>query len=390
MIRRPRDGRLGVSLAALLLAGGVVGGGRPAPPPREPLLRGVCLAHIHRRELGYGSDRSRATLEELRGLGVTWISLTPFGYQPTVHEPRILFRGDRSLSDSGLVREVRAARAVGLHAILKPHIWGGDFYEGRWPGDIAMPDDAAWDAWFQSYEAFILHFARVAETAGADAFCVGCELVQATRAHPERWRRLIAEVRAVYHGKLTYAANWYDEYDRIPFWDALDWIGVNAYFSLSKEETPSASEIARAWERVAPGLEAVSRRYGRPIVLTEVGFRSVDHAAANPHDWPEFDPDPRANPAAQAAAYEGTFQALWGRPWLRGFFWWKYYTMPGGEGPEETDFTPRGKPAERVMARYYGAPDPAEAALDRAERAADHGARSSGSIRTPGANQGGP
>lgn len=390
MIGSGRDGRLGVSLAALLIAGGMVGGGAPAPPTRETLVRGICLAHIHRQGLGYGSDRSRETLERLRDLGVDWVSLTPFGYQPSVHAPEIRFRGDRSLGDSAIVREARAARALGIRTLVKPHIWGGDFYEGRWPGDIAMASERDWDEWFRSYEAFILHFARVAEAARADAYCVGCELVQATRAHPERWRALIAAVRGVYHGRLTYAANWYGEYDRIPFWDALDWIGVNAYFKLSDAATPTAEQIARAWAPLEPRMEAVSRRFGRPIVFTEVGFRSVDHAAANPHDWPEFDPDPHPNAAAQAAAYEGTYRALWGRPWLAGFFWWKYYTSPGGEGPEESDFTPAGKPAERVMARYYRAPDPREPALDTAARAADHGASASGSPRTPAANRGGP
>ncbi|MGE5176412.1 MAG: glycoside hydrolase family 113 [Hyphomicrobiales bacterium] len=390
MIERRRDGRLGLSLALVLLAGGLAGGGRPEPPRSGALVRGVCLAHIHRRDLGYGSDRSRATLERLHGLGVDWISLTPFGYQPNVHAPRIVFRGDRSLGDSSLVRETRAARALGIRTMIKPHLWGGDFWRGHWAGDIAMSDEADWDAWFHDYAAFILHFARVAEAARADAYCVGCELVQTTRAHPERWRALIRDVRAVYHGKVTYAANWYGEYDRIPFWDDLDWIGVNAYFPLSRAATPTPEEIARSWDRIAPRLEAVARRYDRPILFTEVGFRSVDRAAATPSDWPEFDEDPKPNAAAQAAAYEGTFRALWGRPWMAGFFWWKYYTTPGYEEPEEIDFTPRGKPAEAVLARYYGAPDPEARGLDRAARAPDDGGEGSGTARTHAATPGGP
>jgi hypothetical protein len=356
MIGSARERRLGLSLAALALAAAC------AAPARFDLMRGVCVAHIHRRGQGYGSDASRATLERLRGLGVNWISLTPFGYQRSVGSPPVIFRGDRSLRDSGIVQEVIAARALGIRTLIKPHLWGGDFYEGRWTGEIEMGSDADWDEWFRTYEEFILHYARLAQRAEAAAFSIGCELGAATRAKPDRWRALIARVRSVYRGRLTYAANWHEEYERVPFWDALDWIGVNAYFPLSTARTPRAAEIERAWAPIARRMESLSRRAGRPIVLTEIGYRSVDHSAAEPHGWPEFDEDPKPNDAAQSACYEGTLRALWGKRWLRGIYWWKYYTTPEGEGPEAADFSPRGKPAEQALATYYRAPDPREEA----------------------------
>jgi hypothetical protein len=34
---------------------------------------------------------------------------------------------------------------------------------------------------------------------------------------PKYWQELILEIRKVYKGKLTYAANW-DEFKRVPFW----------------------------------------------------------------------------------------------------------------------------------------------------------------------------
>jgi hypothetical protein len=44
--------------------------------------------------------------------------------------------------------------------------------------------------------------------------------------YEERWRKIIAAVRAVYHGKVTYGANW-NEYAEVKFW-TLDYIGVLA------------------------------------------------------------------------------------------------------------------------------------------------------------------
>ena len=334
------------------------GGAWVAPPPPARAVgprfqRGVCYAHIHRRGLGYGSDESRATLQRLKGLGVTWLSLTPFGYQRSVSSPEVIYRGDPSMRDSAFAREVRTIHALGMKAIIKPHIWAGDFWSGQWSGDIRMKKDADWDTWFRSYRAFILHFAALAAVSGADAFCIGCELGGTTRARPERWRSLITEVRKVYHGPLTYAANWHEEYEKVSFWDALDWIGVNAYFELSDDKTPTSFEIERAWRPITGKMAALSRRWGRALVLTEIGFRSVDNPARNTSAWPEFDQGRQVNAEAQRACYEGTFRALWGEPWLAGMYWWKYYSAPGGEGPEEADFTPAGKPAEGVLAKYY-------------------------------------
>ena len=69
-------------------------------------------------------------------------------------------------------------------------------------------------------------------------FSVGTELQIPALQREADWRQLIKDVRAVYSGKLIYSANWYEEYEGIKFWDALDAIGVQAYFSgIRAEET---------------------------------------------------------------------------------------------------------------------------------------------------------
>ena len=54
--------------------------------------------------------------------------------------------------------------------------------------------------------------------------CIGLEYSHAEK-FSERWRRIIAAVRAVYHGRISYGANWTD-FEKVPFWDAVDEIGV--------------------------------------------------------------------------------------------------------------------------------------------------------------------
>jgi hypothetical protein len=47
---------------------------------------------------------------------------------------------------------------------------------------------------------------------------------------------------------FTYSANWggsdaTEEWSKIPFWDALDYLGLSAYFRLADTNTPTVDSI---------------------------------------------------------------------------------------------------------------------------------------------------
>ena len=149
---------------------------------------------------------------------------------------------------------------------------------------IAMRSEADWRRWFESYEAYVLPYARDAQAAGADMFCVGREMDSTVVRREADWRALVARIRAEFHGPLTYSAN-FDTWQGIGFWDALDFIGVSAYFPLSDRPSPSLAELEAGWDRALAPLEQASRRFGRPVLLTEAGFPSIPTAAKAP--WRE-------------------------------------------------------------------------------------------------------
>ena len=64
-----------------------------------------------------------------------------------------------------------------------------------------------------SYKDYILTYAKAAEELNAEMLCIGTELEQFVIERPNFWKKLIREIRNVYKGKLTYAANW-DEFKR--------------------------------------------------------------------------------------------------------------------------------------------------------------------------------
>lgn len=357
-------------------ASGGAGGRRGAGGPREvggvrgvdgigatvqrgplPLLRGVSLAMENSLEGGYHAPALDRQLDRLAALGVDAVSLMPFAFEagPSVPHLRLLGRRPEGETDVGLIHAVRRARAHGLRTLYKPHVWVGG---GSWPGDVAMRDDAAWAAWWREYRLYILHHAVLARWSGADLFSVGCEL-SGTLGRAEDWRRLIAAVRQVFPGPLTYAGNWSGDLERAPFWDQLDLIGVDAYFPLSPDPAATPAELMRGAAAVAARLAAASRARHRPLLLTEVGFAACRAPWTAPHRE-----GGTPSQEDQAAAYAALFRALGRPPWLAGTFIWKSFSgesvaaerpaMPRRRRYEDAaDFRFLGRQAEAVIAAYY-------------------------------------
>ena len=105
--------------------------------------------------------------------------------------------------------------------------------EGEWRGKIAPTN---WADWWEDYENYLMHYAWLAESAEAEVFMVGSELVS-TETDTDHWKDLIARVRKAYHGRLGYSANW-DHYKQVGFWDVLDLVGMTTYHDLGDKDEP--------------------------------------------------------------------------------------------------------------------------------------------------------
>ena len=324
--------------------------GRAEPTGLEEAKhRGVCLV----------GGRTRPTddaLDRLVELGATWISQTPFGRQRRYDDPdlRLVTQGRVwwGESDEGLIDTARRARARGLRTVLKPHIWIRDRSDGKWRGEIGFETDEAWETWWSRYRTFALHYAQLAGDHGMEVYCIGTELRSTVLEYPDRWRDLIEEIRTVYSGKLTYSANWYQEFEEVPFWDALDYVGIQAYFPLgdSQADDLSDEDLDRAWAPHARRIEAVQKRVGKPVIFTEIGYRSASDAAVEPWKWRS---DAAVDDTLQVKCYEAVFRTFWEKPWLGGMYVWKWFPDYRASRRRRVGFTPQGKPAERVLREWY-------------------------------------
>lgn len=311
-------------------------------------------------------------LERLSLMGVTHLSLTSFGWQSNYDHPEVHMQPDArwyTESDSGIKELAEEGKKFGIQIIVKPHIWlsnsaAEEFYQGKtvitkkWRSDIGFETEEEWKIWEETYKKFALHYASLAEEVGADIYCIGTELANAAKTRPDYWRGLIKEIRKIYKGKLTYAGNWYQEYEDIPFWKELDLIGIQAYFPISKEESPTKDDLLEGWKRHYAKIKAVSDSLGKAVLFTELGYRSVSFAAEKPWQWANRNEMGKVQPdyEMQADLYEAFFETYWEEDWFAGVIFWKWQPESDrrrGRGRRDIDFTPQDKPAQETVKEWF-------------------------------------
>ncbi len=309
--------------------------------------KGICYVTWQKHR--YLSPHSDRALESLAKTGAGWVEIITTYYQDKFNSRKI-FPAEKTPSDKSIIHVINKSHQLGLKAMLKPHIDLIDKSDGLWRGDIGFQNQKDWQEWFSQYLKFILHYARLAENTGVELFCIGTELCFASR-QTEFWRNyVIPQIRKVYSGKLVYAANW-DEYKNISFWDKLDYVGIDAYFPLTEKGNPEYEEIRAGWKKWANEIRSWQEKIGKPVIFTELGYRSCEFAAARP--W-EYAPRYAVNLEIQANCYKAALSTFSKQPWCGGIYWWYWKTSPSAGGLNNRDFTPQEKPAELILSYWYG------------------------------------
>ena len=178
--------------------------------------------------------------------------------------------------------------------------------------------------------------------------------INARRARLEaHWREIVRVARSHYRGELTYAAN-FDQYEVVTFWEALDLIGINAYFPLRDSWTDPRdpawraglrAELRAGWRDV---LAAVDRfrgeqgLLGHDVLFTELGYVGRENCSLRPWAsqglavvpagegerllaWSGQREDPYERMHALGALAD--LRAEGAAPFLRGVLYWKLSTI---------------------------------------------------------------
>lgn len=301
--------------------------------------------------VGSREEVTQAHVDPLLKIHANYAAVMPFGFMPDPNSPELTFNTDRQWygeTRHGAKQYIDLLHKNGVQVMLKPQIW---IWQGAFTGDMMMPSNEDWSTLEKSYEDFILMYAKLAEETKCSVYCIGTELDEFVKHRPDFWNNLIEKIRQVYHGKLTYAANW-DEYGRTPFWDQLDFVGVNAYFPLCEKQNPTVETLTAGWQPWKVKLKQLSKDMSKPILFTEFGYRSMDYTGKKP--WLVDRNKENVNLKAQADATQVIFDEFWSEDWFAGGFVWKWFIHHDRAGGyADNRFTPQNKPAESVIREHY-------------------------------------
>jgi len=285
----------------------------------------------------YGSESAGRALSAARALGATTVAIIPFLWQANPSDPEIKSGSD--MSDEALRAAIRQAHRLGLLVLVKPQVW----VPQSWAGAVEPISEDSWHIWFARYGVELERIARIASQEGAEALAVGTELAKTTQ-RPE-WEELSATARAVFPRTLTYIAHNAEEAEAAAFWPRLDAIGVSLYPPLGADDDHTGR--IEVMQDVAKRLDQLSSRYGKAILVGEIGLRSAKGAAAKPWESAEervATPDPQL----QADVIADWLSVL-NRPSVHGVLIWRWFTDPAAGGHDDTDFSVQGKSAESVL-----------------------------------------
>lgn len=319
------------------------------------MLLNSCAAQLEKiNGVSFVASRDRIHeyhVKPIVDVNANYASVMPFGFLRTINSPNVIYNTERQWfgeTKEGAKQYINELRKQNIKIMLKPQIW---VWRGEFTGYVKMNSDDDWKVLEDSYSKFILDYAQLAEELKVEIFCMGTELETFIDTRPNYWFDLIKEIRKIYEGKITYAANW-DEFKRTPFWSKLDFIGIDAYFPLSKNKTPSVKDCLEGWQNHLPEIEKKQDMFNKPILFTEFGYRSVDFSVKEP--WKSDRDMNQVNLEAQTNATKALFQTFWDKEWFSGGFLWKWYhNHEKAGGLNNSRFTPQNKPAEAIIKLHY-------------------------------------
>ncbi|HUX57051.1 MAG TPA: hypothetical protein VMV77_08760 [Bacteroidales bacterium] len=317
---------------------------------------------------------------------------------------------DNPTTYSDIIKASLYAKSKGLMVILKPFVMGT---QGVLQNSNYCPPDG--DAFFASVEHDLMNNVKLAKEVGAEMLIIGTELGGKISSNHNpygydncsAWHKIIKNIRATAPNlKLTYSATMTNTWNKLPsneapricFWDALDYIGFNAYPDMNKiSPTASVNDFYnrlfdngnpiskggddgtadpifslssfasqygitnQSWVRyiefVTTGIRKLTNKPDMKVIIPEIGAASTGNAFGY---WGSYN-DKTLQYAAQANGWDAVLKALATDKAMRsmvvGISVW---AVDAGHDPSDTtstrwktDFDVVGKPAYDVIKKWF-------------------------------------
>lgn len=300
----------------------------------------------------FGSSSFQQSVQNLKQTNADYVTLVVPYYQSNLYTTDIA-PGWNTPTDASLASAIDYVHSQGMKVAFKVL---DDSYDGQWRAYI-NPGDR--DGWFIAYSNVLNHLADIGQQHGVEEIIIGTELTDMTRqsvnyTNAQHWNSLIGAMRSRYSGILTYSAQHNDpnEAPDIGFWGSLDYIGLSAYHPLATyTDYASVDQLKAAWDDWRKNfLDPLHNQFGKDIIFTELGFRSVQGAHKEPAAWWRGG---GVDMGEQARDIE-SLNYFYDVPYFRGLQYWDWKTNPNAGGPNDSDYTPQNKDGQQALTNLYG------------------------------------
>ena len=224
--------------------------------------------------------------------------------------------------------------------------------QGAWAANIQFSSVEQTQQWFDSFWQAFQPYVVAAQVGGAEQLSIGTEEEWLQQSAPSSlWNILIARVRNIFTGIITYDMNWTSLSDPLPGWmnnADLGMIGVSEYIPMidTRERVDPTKMISLWQDKVKAKLDKLAKQLGKPVLLSEIGYRNS--ADSLYHPWFPYSTVSPPDPAEQAAACDAALANVIPDQYIVGIFFWGWDEVEG--------FKLSGQPATDVLLKWYTSP----------------------------------
>jgi len=126
---------------------------------------------------------------------------------------------------------------------------------------------------------------------------------------------------------------------------------MTTYYQLSDDPNPTLGKLLDAWKPIQEEILSWQKTVRKPILFTEVGWCSQEGASVEAWNYYHKQQATAAGREEQRRLYTAFMQTWRDCPQVGGVIWWEWTDSDGGD--DDYNYTPRGKPAEKELRRWF-------------------------------------
>lgn len=317
---------------------------------RPDLERGMVYPEWSPQAYGFDDSTWQQGVETMKTqTGATWVEM-PVVFRQSTESSLDVGPDSNTVTVDAFGNGIQRAVSLGYHVFFVPLT--DVVASGEWAGVIQYSSEQQIQTWFDRYWQALQPYAKVAQQAGAEQMAIGTELEWLSSHAPAAlWNQLIANVQTVFKGALTYDMNWWPSltvtHQGPPSWfhnPGLAKIGISEYIPLvDSSQRVDPSVMPALWKsRVGNVIDAFAEQVGKPVILSEIGYRDTSDALYNPFSGVGSG---QGDSQEQAAAYAAALADVFADTHIAGVFFWAWDNV-GALGVV-------GQQAVQVIHRWY-------------------------------------